>query len=895
MMNFEKYALQTLVFLLLILFVFSSYGSVIRSDRWSSDWEVLPEVDMHRRTPIAEKERLPQIGRLRPRKIDVKHIAIDLRFDWKKRQAYGTTTITLAPLQPTDNITLDAAYFTINSITISSGTSLKFEYAGGDKNDNLTINLGRVYASGENLVLKIEYRTNWANLLDPNSMAGGGNAGKGLRFSAPTSNDPIKPKEIWSMGDPESNRYWFPGYDSPDDFRTTEFTATVDKNLTVISNGILVNTKDNADGTRTFRYKMNTPYANHLTSFVVGEFVNVKKNYDGIELNNFGYPHEKDWVDASTERLPDMVKFFSEKTGVKYPYPSYSQVFVQDIGGFSGNNTVSTITENMVDDYVTHADYFYLWDLTEAEALAQQWFGNHLTARDWNHVWLNKSFARYFTLLYDEYKNGRENFLLWPFISDQGTYLSDWNSGIRRPIVTQNYDDVAAFTGDNYSTFRGALVLHMLRKQLGEEKWWKAIRLYVKSHGGKTVTTEDFRNAVEQASGVSMGWFFDQWIYKMGHPLFEVTKNYDSMKKRLTLYIKQTQKIDPKNKYPQAEFFKGKIDIEIDGRIEQIWLDAKAEDFFTVILPNAPKYVNFNFESTWICELKFERPLDELLYLIQNSKDALGRSSAMIEVVNFAKSDKASTEDKAKVRKALEAVISSNVYWRLRNSAVTQLQNLLAPDQFDDDAIATLIATIKRERSWSRAGAIRVLGTTKNPKFDDLYISYLNDPSERVIFNAAVALGTCKSPKAFDALAKLVNKPSMKSQSLLSALAGLRALGDPRGADIALKALSDLKLPRWRLPTAPLGWDYRPIAISTIVSLGKGKEAFPLIFERFKRSMAENDIEGIFNNAFLISILAEPRGQEVFEMLRAKYKDDANAMMAVNQYEIQFKSALVTP
>jgi aminopeptidase N len=79
------------------------------------------------------------------------------------------------------------------------------------------------------------------------------------------------------MGEPESNRYWFPGYDSPNDFRTTEFTATVDKSLTVISNGSLVETRDNPDGTRTFHWKMDTPYANYLTSFVVGEYVDVKQ------------------------------------------------------------------------------------------------------------------------------------------------------------------------------------------------------------------------------------------------------------------------------------------------------------------------------------------------------------------------------------------------------------------------------------------------------------------------------------------------------------------------------------------------------------------------------------------------------------------------------------------
>ena len=135
----------------------------------------------------------------------------------------------------------------------------------------------------------------------------------------------------------------------------------------------------------------------------------------------------------------------------------------------------------------------------------------------------------------------------------------------------------------------------------------------------------------------------------------------------------------------------------------------------------------------------------------------------------------------------------------------------------------------------------------------------------------------------------------MKSQSLLSALSGLKELGDPRGFEIAFKALSDPNLPRWRLSSIPPTWDYRDVAVATIVSLGKGEAAFPLIFERFKKSMTENDINGIFSNVMLITMLADPRGQETFDVLKAKFKDDANAMIAVNQYETQFKEVIKKP
>ena len=272
----------------------------------------------------------------------------------------------------------------------------------------------------------------------------------------------------------------------------------------------------------------------------------------------------------------------------------------------------------------------------------------------------------------------------------------------------------------------------------------------------------------------------------------------------------------------------------------------------------------------------------------------------MRELVKIAKDEKTSAEDKAKIEASLRNTVLSDSYWRVRLAALSQLQGLLAPSAgtapapLNEATIAMLLTVIKNDKSWLRAGAIGFLGMTRDPKYADLYLKALDDRSFRVINSAAIALGRSKSPKAFDALAKLKDKPSMKSQTLMSTLVGLKELGDPRGFDIAFKALSDLNLLRWRLPNPPV-WDYRVFAADTIASLGKSDKAYPLIFERFKQSMAENDLNGIFYNVVLINSLADPRGQEAFDLLKAKFKDDANAMTAVNQYETQFKEATKQP
>ncbi|MEJ7699421.1 MAG: hypothetical protein WKF71_07205 [Pyrinomonadaceae bacterium] len=218
----------------------------------------------------AKIKKLPPVNYVRSRSIDVKHVSIDLRFDWDKEQAFGTTTVTLVPFRELEKFYLDAAAMTINSVTLASGATLKFKYDAKKENDNLEIILDRTYKRGEDIHVKVDYRTSYVNKADAETAIG--SFGRGLRFIKPTADNPNKPRQIWSQGETEFNRYWFPSYDSPNDFRTSELRATVEKPFTVVSNGKLLEVKENADNTRTFYWKMDTPYTNYLTSIVIGEY-----------------------------------------------------------------------------------------------------------------------------------------------------------------------------------------------------------------------------------------------------------------------------------------------------------------------------------------------------------------------------------------------------------------------------------------------------------------------------------------------------------------------------------------------------------------------------------------------------------------------------------------------
>lgn len=815
--------------------------------------------------------------------IDVTHVEIDLRFDWTARQAFGKTTMSLTTLQTIESILVDAVELDIHEISMN-GKPLKFKALESKK--GIKIFLNKKYPAHEKLTVTIDYHTRYVNEYDPNWI--GGSFGKGLRFFQPTKVNPGKRKQIWSQGEPDGNPYWFPCINTLNDLRTTEFKATVDDGLMAVSNGELANRYSNRDGTTTFHYKTEIPYPNYLTAFVVGAYTDLVQKHNDATLHTFCYTDEQAAATATTARFSDMAEFLSVKTGTSLPFKNYAQVMVQNypFPSLTGQNTFSIISDNMIDDYGTHADFLYLWDGVEFNALASQWFGNLITPQTWNDLWLTKAFAQYFEGLYTDYKNGHEEYLLWYHPFESGSVFGDWNNGNRHAIVPRSIDNLENFTNDSYTKFRGALVLRMLRKELGDQHFFNSIKHFLANYKFKPVTTADFQKSIRVVSGKDMQWFFDQWIYNTGHPLFEINKQYDQQKKQLLLTVKQLQPADTITN--RNQYFQGNVTVEIDHKLEDIRLEAKAENHFSIPCPQQPKLVQFDVDNTWIKEVTVERSFEEVLYQFQHDRDISGRQAAMMELVYIANDTSSTPEMKEKINRAFYDVVGSNLYWRMRMNAISQWRAIL-PLPYDKKTTDLLLTLIKEERSWLRASAISMLGMTNDQQYDDLYISLLADTSDRVINVAAIALGKTKSPKAFDALVKLKSRPSWKNQSLMSALNGLAQLKDPRGIEIAVAALADVQLPRWYLGN---GWDYPFVAAQALASLGAGDKAYPLVLDRFKIALQENNLDDIFDHVLLITTLADPKGKEVFELLKQKYKGNETIMTAITNYEEQFNSSI---
>ena len=801
---------------------------------------------------------------------DTRHIALDLRFDWEKEQLWGKETLDFAPLIANlKTIKLDAANITPMSVKLSSAGAVQF--STDSAKETVSITLDRAYQPSDELTLTIEYHTNGPQ--DPTKL---GLVGEGLKFLKPGPDDPSRPKQIWTQGESEYNHYWFLCYDHPNDFFTSEITATVDKPLEVISNGRLVDTKENRDGTRSFHWKIDQPHASYLTSFVVGEYIAIRGDYAGIPVTTYAYPKEAAEARLTTARLPEMVKFFSEKTGIKYPYAKYAQTTAHDFGGGMENISATTQTDNMIHDARTELDQTS--DGLQAHELAHQWFGDYVTCRNWSDIWLNESFATYFQAMWDEYKLGSDDFLYADIKGNQDQYLSAWRQGNRRPIVTKNYRDPDAVF-DTYAYPRGGAVLHMLRKTLGEENWWRAINYYLKKYANQPVETEQFRIAIEEATGQSMDWFFDEWLYRMGHPVFQVTHNYNEASKSLQLFVKQVQTKDESSQYPQVTYFRMPVEIEIGTesktQIERVWIEPKSEQTFTFTVDVAPKLVNFDYKGTLIKELDFKKSAAELSYQLQHDPDVLGRIWAASQLAAQWKQG-SSVSDKDAIAQTLSTAATADRFWGVRYEAVKELA-----DFTPDKTRAALLTAVKDQNARVRARAVSSLAASKDATLATLYEQLLTDQSYGVIRAAALALGQTKSQGAFAALAKLVDAPSWHNNVRVSALNGLLTLADKRAQPIALKYASQGDYPSVRLAATKL-----------LGVVGRDdSRAFDVLSANLEEALKSSNSQLVNATAESLVGIGDARGVELLEKL-TKNGTARQYAASLSQFKERLKKSL---
>jgi aminopeptidase N len=768
----------------------------------------------------------PPVQWARSHNYDVQHYRIKVSFDWKEKSVSGETTITLKPFPNNlSEVEFDAGQMDIQAVRLAQGTPLRFRYVNNQK---LIVILDKNYAANSTLAITITYVAKPVN-------------SQALTFITPTETDKTRPYQIWSQGEAQTNHYWFPCYDAPNDKATSELIATVEERFQVISNGRLINVKANpAKKTKTFHWRMNQPFSSYLISVIVGEYAEVKARFKNTPVSSFVYKNQLAEARVSLGKLPQMVAFFSKKLNYDYPYPKYAQIMVRDFPGAMENITATTMSDTAVHDKRAHVDLSS--DDLIAHELAHSWFGNLLTCRDWGELWLNESFATFMESVWTEHEKGLDDYLYAMYENQQG-YFQAWNGGYRRPIVTKLYSDPDSLF-DAYTYPRGGAVVNMLRFVLGEQMFWKAIRHYLKKHQWQNVETQQLVVAIEDVTGQNLQWFFDQWLYKMGHPQFEITSTYEESAKTVKLHIKQTQKPDEQRKwYESPAYFTMPVDVAITTasgeKVQRIFIN-KAEQSFSFAVDGKPLIINFDRGNYLIKEVKFNRGDDELSYQLLHDSDVMGRTLAAIEL----KARKSEAITNALAKAALK-----DKFYGVRLEAARALTELRT-----DAAKAALLEVLKDQNPQVRRVAIKGLGDFSDASLADTFIKIIQtDQSDFAVADAARALGLTDSPKAYEPLLAATKMTSWQGTVRAAAIAGLASLRDPRSMDLALQYAAPGN-----------SFELRSQAVTLLGAIGQANpKAFDLLVATLKEKAASMQLKFSALNA--IVSLGDARAIPVLE------------------------------
>lgn len=303
-----------------------------------------------------------------------------------------------------------------------------------------------------------------------------------------------------------STSQWMVCVDDPADKATLTFKLILPTNLTPIGNGQLISQHELPNNKRVSEWQQRTPIPTYVFGFAAGPFNVVKEKRGNVELQYFATNYSDSEVRRIFRDTPDMLDFFEAHAGVKYADRTYTQVLAA--GGVEQEmSSFTALRETYGKDLLENEQGLWLG----AHEFAHQWWGNMVTCRDWNHFWLNEGIASFMAAAYIEHRFGHAAYLR-EIGENHANYEKVRAAGKDKSLV---FPDWLHPTREDRTLVydKGAYVLHLLREEMGERAFWNGLRLFTQKHFGKSVITEDFVAAMEEANGKSLKDFFAKWVY----------------------------------------------------------------------------------------------------------------------------------------------------------------------------------------------------------------------------------------------------------------------------------------------------------------------------------------------------------------------------------------------
>ncbi|WP_372744192.1 M1 family metallopeptidase [Lutibacter sp.] len=664
------------------------------------------------------------------------HTKLKVDFNFQKSQLNGEAWITLEPyFYPTNKVVLDAKSFEVKEVKVNN-VKASFNYSDNE----ITIDLGKTYKKGEQYLVYIKY------IAKPEEVTQKGSANiteaKGLYFIDPKEEDPNKPTQIWTQGETESNSCWFPTIDSPNQKTTQEIYMTVPNKFVTLSNGTLKSQTNNANGTRTDYWKMDQKHAPYLVFMGVGEFSVVKDSWKNIPVD---YYVEKEYENVAKDifgKTPEMLTFFSDLTGIEYPWDKYSQMVVRDYVSGAMENTTAVIHAEDAQQRKGQLIDNNEWEGTIAHELFHHWFGDLVTTESWANLTVNESFATYSVYLWFEHKYGKDRAAAHMY-EDVQTYLQSESED--KNLVRFYYHDREDMF-DTVSYHKGNAILHMLRDILGDDAFFQGMNTYLTEHKFGTAEAQDLRLAMEKVSGKDLNWFFNQWYYGNGHIKMNVTYDVNTINKKVTVNIHQPGKVF---KFPIT------IDVyETTGKNSyNVWVDSE-QNSFTFPFTKLPELINVDAKHVLLAEISDKKTIDNYIYQFNNAPHYLDRRLALEEIVK----EQSTKEAYETVLKAL-----NDPYYEIR---VIALENIDLFQKYNKkDAILKIENLAQKDNSTLvQAAALKVLGKLLDPIYKPLFEKGINNPSFAITGSSLISLYQLDKTSALNKL-KSLDKDTKESLS----------------------------------------------------------------------------------------------------------------------------------
>ncbi|MFA5012507.1 MAG: M1 family aminopeptidase [Ignavibacteria bacterium] len=411
---------------------------------------------------------------------------------------------------------------------------------------------------------------------------------------------------IWSLSEPFGASDWFPNKNTPSDKAdSSEVWITCASNLLGVSNGLLYETVINPDNTKTFKWKSRYPIANYLISITVTNYERYDNYYkyglnDSMVINHYVYPGTLNSVMTELDKTPDMLDFFSNRYS---QYPFIQEKYGHAQFGWGGGMEHQTISSMGVfnQGIIAHE-------------LAHQWFGDKVTCRNFNNIWLNEGFATYSEALFAEHFNGKEE-----YDAIIRTKMSNAKKAVGS-LYLLNTDNVNEIFNSNRTYSKGAMVVHMLRGITGDSVFFNILKSYINDPAlaYNTAVTEDLQRVAESVSGRNLNYFFQEWIYGENYPMYSI--NWNKSKNNQGTYdvnvnISQKQNTNP-------PYFTMPVDIKISlnntDTTFTVFNNAQVQEFlFTV--SSEPKSITFDPDNKILKDKKGDDPIEPIGFqLFQN-------------------------------------------------------------------------------------------------------------------------------------------------------------------------------------------------------------------------------------------------------------------------------------